>query len=439
MEQAICERKQIIPLQNGKFSTKELRNTEWELFRIAYEGQKEGRQVVDASLVEKTLLGFPTIRKEQADAVRFAVVGEGSIRCINGLAGTGKTFSLRVARECLEASGFKVLGTALSANAAKTLEEGSGIESLHLHKLLFELNARRRTIQPGSVIVLDEAGMVGTKQMTELARWCEKAKAKLVLVGDVKQVQAVNAGSPFRGLAKRLGVFQMNEIVRQKDAWARESVKEVAEGNAESALRRYAERDQLFIGKDRKEAFLKLERDWWQVAKENLEGTQVFVSTRREAKRINELCQAKRRQEEGLAVAAGGFLIGDRVICTKNHHGLMLRNGMKGTVVDGSGDEAVTVQFDDGARSTIDLTSYSNLEMSYAITTHKGQGQTVENSFVLLGGTMTDREMSYVQISRARSKTRIYSDSDTGGDSIERLADMMNRSRPKELVLDREV
>jgi len=437
LEEAIRSRVQIIPLRNGKFSTKELRGVEWQLFEIAHCGRDAGRQVVKAAVIDEALGRYPTIRDEQAKAVRFIAEGRDSIHCVNGLAGTGKTFSLQVARECFEQSGFHVLGTALSANAAKALQEGSGIESLHLHKLLFELEAGRRSIRPRSVIVLDEAGMVGTKQMERLARWCEKARAKLVLVGDVRQVQAVNAGSPFRGLSQRLGVFEMKEIIRQKELWARESVKEVAEGKAEAALKKYAERNLLFIGKDRREAFRELQNDWWQVAKEGLSGTQVFVATRREARRVNELCQAKRRQEEGVAWATEGYLVGDRVVCTKNNHGLVLRNGMQGTVVSGS-DGSVDVQFDDGVRSTINLAEYEHLELGFAITTHRGQGQTVENSLVLLGGSMTDREMSYVQISRARGTTRIYADRDSGGDSIERLASMMNRSRPKELVLDRE-
>jgi ATP-dependent exoDNAse (exonuclease V) alpha subunit len=72
----------------------------------------------------------------------------------------------------------------------------------------------------------------------------------------------------------------------------------------------------------------------------------------------------------------------------------------------------------------------------YAVTVHKGQGQTVATAFVLAGGPMTDRELSYVQASRAREQTRIYCDADSAGEDLTQLARQMETSRAKDLAIE---
>jgi len=150
------------------------------------------------SQINRTLAAHPTIRREQADAVRHLANGS-DISCVCGVAGSGKTFLLSVAREVWETQGYNVLGTALAAKASRGLEAGSGIRSLHIHRLLKQIESGSISIDSKSVLVVDEAGMIGTRQMERLVALASDRGTKLALVGDWQQLQAIDAGAAFRG------------------------------------------------------------------------------------------------------------------------------------------------------------------------------------------------------------------------------------------------
>src|SRR5208282_4208679 len=178
-------------------------------------------------------------------AVEHVTLERGSIKLINGMAGTGKSTTLRAARECWERENYRVIGAALSGKAAQGLFESAGTKSHTVAKLIgsqelgfigdfdkggchhnyVALNAR-------SILVLDEAGMLGTRALERLVRQAERTGAKVVMVGDAKQLQPIAAGGPFKSLVERLSCATLETIVRQKDEWARQAVKEIACGEA---------------------------------------------------------------------------------------------------------------------------------------------------------------------------------------------------------------
>ena len=101
-----------------------------------------------------------------------------------------------------------------------------------------------------------------------------------------------------------------------------------------------------------------------------------------------------------------------------------------------AGCSPLAIFLDTGYRITVDLNAYPHVAAGYAVTVHKGQGQTVDSAFVLAGGPMTDRELSYVQASRARGQTRIYCDTDSAGEDLTQLARQMENSRAKDLAIE---
>jgi ATP-dependent exoDNAse (exonuclease V) alpha subunit len=115
-----------------------------------------------------------------------------------GHPGTGKTFTLDAVREAFEASGHRVVGVSL---AARELQAGSGIVSTTAHTLQAAIDSGRFRLDDGDVLVIDEAGMLGTRLMAALATEAGRARAKLILVGDPKQLPAVEAGR-FAGCAR---------------------------------------------------------------------------------------------------------------------------------------------------------------------------------------------------------------------------------------------
>ena len=138
---------------------------------------------------------------------------------------------------------------------------------------------------------------------------------------------------------------------------------------------------------------------------------------------------------------------GDRVLFTKNSRPLGVNNGDLGTVVTVNQLRTrVSVRIDSGKRVDVLIKKYNHkrgdrkgelaLRLGYAVTTHKGQGSTVEKAYVLAGGFMQDREISYVQASRARRETRVYTDEREAGKDLSGLARQMSTSRQKDHAHD---
>ena len=444
---ALMKSKEIVRLKQSdgqtQFTTKEMLFIEKRMLEAA--GKLKGKKAhfVDTDLLARILSKHATIRPEQAEAVRHIVLDTGGIACVNGMAGTGKTYTLNVARKCFERAGYQVVGTALAATAAKQLENGAGIKSVHIHKIFFELENGYRKLSNTTVLFVDEAGMIGTHQLERLTALALDKGIKLVLVGDAKQLQAIDAGSPFRGISERVGVCKLRDIIRQQVAWQRQAVKEFSKGKAECALKRFSDNGMLHILSDPDKAIEKLVLDWEKERKRFLEAeTLIFAGTNLEVSTLNRLCQQKRLDagELGgapLQVGTEEFYVGDRVLFSKNNAGLLIRNGTVGTVVSITPEtDILRVKVDDGYTVSVNTRMYEHLKLGYAVTTHKGQGQTVKCAFMLAGGAMTDRELTYVQASRARVKTQIYADILTGGEDIQMLSKQMNRSRAKALAHD---
>ena len=245
VSEALERGREIVPLSapdgEQRFTTKEVLAIEAKLLASVDRAGGSHLGVVPNALGE-ALKASPSLRPEQKSAVMHIASSFDRIVCVNGMAGTGKTFMLRVAREAFQNAGFQVLGTTLAAKAAEGLEVGSGIKSVHIHSLLKRIEQGIETLDSKSVLVVDEAGMVGTVMMERLVSLTEQAGAKLVLVGDYRQLQAIDAGGPFQAICKRLGAVHLNEITRQRDQWAREAVKEFAAGEADSALHGFRNR-----------------------------------------------------------------------------------------------------------------------------------------------------------------------------------------------------
>ena len=124
-------------------------------------------------------------------------------------------------REVFASAGYVVSGTAVSARAAEELEVSAGIPSVTLARLLGELDDGTRALGPRDVLVVDEAGMVGTRTLGRLIDATAASGAKLILVGDPRQLAEIQAGGTFRALASRLGAIELNENRRQHEQWER--------------------------------------------------------------------------------------------------------------------------------------------------------------------------------------------------------------------------
>lgn len=427
--------------EESRFTTVDVLALEERLLQAVREQKGTLAHRVSETARSAAFSAYPTLSPEQKLALHQVTSGTDSIACLYGMAGTGKSHLLAAAKKAWEVDGYRVLGAALSGKAAQNLESASGISSQTLHSLIAALDAQEKKLGRDSVVVLDEAGMVGTRQMATLIEWTKAAGAKLVLVGDWNQLQAIEAGGPFRAIAKETGYASLTEIRRQDEEWMRDAIRLVAEGKGGEALSHFAARGLLSVSETPEEASTSLLDAWARDGLTSPAKNLILCASNEDAAKLNRAAQSMRLHFLGTdQLQLGTALLheGDRVLFTRNRPALGLQNGALGTVerIDSLRRE-LWAKLDSGAKVFVPLATYGeeNLRLGYAVTTHKAQGTTVHNSFVLLGGPLQDRELSYVQASRASAETRLFADRFQSGEELLDLERQLETSRQKDLAL----
>jgi hypothetical protein len=308
--------------------------------------------------------------------------------------------------------------------------QGEGFEDVATcDRLLADLDRGQETLDSRTVLVVDEAGMVGSRKLARLLEHADQAQAKVVLVGDDRQLAPIDAGGGFRALRLRLGASELTENRRQQQAWEREALDLVRSGMVEEAVAAYQAHDRVVAADSKPAATLALLQDWWaayQDAEHDPAQEVIVLAARRaEVDRLNTACQELlaargRLGGEQLQVEDRQLAVGDRVVCGKNAIAeLGVANGSRGIVtgldphartltlrLDGSDGREVTLP-----RSYLDGRSRAErnrrMDLAYATTGHRAQGLTRGRALVRLTGT-EDVNWLYVQLSRARQNTRLY-------------------------------
>jgi Ti-type conjugative transfer relaxase TraA len=175
------------------------------------------------------------LSSEQRAALDHVTEAKG-LGVIVGYAGTGKSALLGVAREAWEDAGYRVRGLALSGIAAENLEAGSRIASRTIAAQEHAWANGADHLTARDVLVIDEAGMIGTRQMERVLSHASEVGAKVVLVGDPEQLQAIEAGAAFRSIHERHGGVEVTEIRRQHEGWQRDAVRQLATGRTGEAI-----------------------------------------------------------------------------------------------------------------------------------------------------------------------------------------------------------
>lgn len=332
-----------------------------------------------------------------------------------GLAGAGKSTMLATAKEAWRRQGVTVHGAALAGKAADGLETASGIQSRTLASLEMSWENGYEPIKKSDVLVIDEAGMIGTRQLARVASKIEEIGAKLVLVGDPDQLQPIEAGTPFREVAAINGAVRLTEIHRQKEQWQKQASRDLAEGQIADAVETYRKRGAVTQGEDAIDALV--ESYGMDVAASDADTSRLaFAHRRSDVHILNQAIRAALRSvdepnpETLLNTETGprAFAVGDRIVFGKNDKDLGVKNGMLGTVQRVSASKLiVAVDGDERRKVTFDPRQYRSFDHGYAVTIHKSQGATVDQAYVLASRSM-DRHLAYVAMTRHRSAMRLF-------------------------------
>jgi conjugative relaxase-like TrwC/TraI family protein len=238
---AFLERPEIVELEAGRgdqrFTTRTLMRLERELLESADQRQTEPAGIADRGAVGEALRSRPTLSGEQRTLVLALAREGGGVQVIRAAAGTGKTYALGAAVEAWQRSGIPVIGCALSARAACELRDQTGVDATTIAWLRVGL-ARGVTLALGSVLLVDEAGTVGTRDLAALSDSAAHAQAKIVLIGDDRQLPEIQAGGAFRALAERCGAIELREVRRQHEGWDRDALAALRAGGGRSLRQR---------------------------------------------------------------------------------------------------------------------------------------------------------------------------------------------------------
>ncbi|TAV85765.1 Ti-type conjugative transfer relaxase TraA, partial [Rhizobium ruizarguesonis] len=396
---------------------------------------------------------------EQRQAIEH-VTGPGQIAVVIGFAGAGKSTMLAAARQAWEAQGYRVHGAALAGKAAEGLEQSSGIASRTLASWEYSWQADRSRLNARDVFVIDEGGMVGSRQLARFVDEVRRAGAKLVLVGDHEQLQAIGAGAPFRAIAEAVGHAQLSDVRRQRTDWQKQASIDFASHRTAEGLTAYKAHGNIQLKANRNDVLKAIFADYVADRSAHPNDTRIAMAHRRDDVRaINAGIRAQLQERGELAKGSSNpsgdqgeelsyqtnngkrsFARGDRIVFLENDRDLGVKNGMLGEVIAVAPD-AIQVRLDgkaqtqDGQRQvTVPVNRYQSFDHGYATTIHKTQGATVDRSFVLASTTM-DRHLTYVAMTRHREGVQLYAGLDAF--KTERaLTEVLSRSGVKETTLD---
>ncbi len=430
-----------------RFTTRDMIEAEQRLHRAAemmaerqrHEVNETDRQAALARAEQRGLV----LSGEQADALAHVTDGR-DLGIVVGYAGTGKSAMLGVAREAWESAGYEVRGVALSGIAAENLEGGSGISSRTIASMEHGWKNGRDMLTSRDVLVIDEAGMVGTRQLERVLSHAAEAGAKVVLVGDPQQLQSIEAGAAFRSIHDRHGGVEIHEVRRQREDWQRDATRDLATGRTGHAIHAYDAHDMVHSAETREQARDDLIDRWDRDRQAAPDSSRIILThTNAEVRELNEAARDRMREAGDLGedvrvtVERGerSFAAGDRVMFLQNERGLGVKNGTLGTV-EAASPQSMSVRTDDGRSIAFDLKDYNRIDHGYAATIHKAQGMTVDRTYILATPGM-DAHGSYVALSRHRDGMDLhYGRDDFAGQ--DKLINTLSRDRAKDMATDYE-
>ncbi len=430
-------------LSAARFTSREMLSIETEMAGLASKMAATQGHSITLDQGKAALSAYSYLGHEQQIAVEHVLINK-QLASVVGYAGTGKTTMVEAAKHAWEAAGYSVKGGALSGIAAQGLGDGAGIESRTLASWEYAWERGRDLLTNKDILVVDEAGMVGSRQMRDVLVRANDAGAKVVLIGDAEQLQPIEAGAAFRAISEQSGAAVIGEIRRQKEEWMRDASKAFATHDTAFGFEAYRERGRVIHEADAATAKSRLVSDW--IEGTGQKGSQIVLAHRRiDVADLNLAIREKRIEEGALSsgqvveVAGGAreFAPGEQIIFQNNDRTLGVKNGMLGRV-EKAGANSVDVRLGSegapGRLLQVDLKAYNHLDYGYAATIHKSQGVTVDRAFVY-GSRSMDRHLTYVAMTRHRDDVKFYSSSDEFKDPG-RIGAHLARARLQSTTLD---
>jgi AAA domain/TrwC relaxase len=419
----------VRPISEGtkepRFTTRRIWELERKALATAERMRSQGVPPAGELIAARVIRSRFTLKADQREMVRRLLSSAEGVTVVVGEAGTGKTYAIVAAAEGWAQAGIELRAAAPTWRAANVMRS-EGLSATSIASLLGALDRAARAgtkgLAGGSVLLVDEAGMVDSATLARLIAHADDAGAKLVLVGDPQQLGEIEAGGLFAALAERTEPIYLDQVIRHHHETDREAAKRIREGEGREALSLYRSEERVIVAPNaaaRREAMV---RDW-QEAFAGGEDALMVAKRNADVEKLNELARAVMRERgrvgsEEIEVGGNAFAAGDQVITRVNDRILDIYNRERWTVAEvNPTDRTVVLHGIDSPRQLeVDAAYLSRtnpygdapaLEHAYAVTTYCAQGTTVDCAYVMADPSM-DKQEFYVATSRSREETYLY-------------------------------
>jgi hypothetical protein len=407
-------------------SSNELVGIEQSISALIFNANQDSRVQKPRTLVDKLPLNAVrvaetrTFNSEQEKAF-YRLTSTDRISLLNGSAGTGKSYVLSAVSEAYKESDYQVHGIALQAITAKAIATDCDIPSSTIASFLAKYESGNLEVNNKTVLILDEAGMVGSRDMQKLLMIVENHHAQIKLVGDSYQLNAVMAGSAFNHIQQNLdhkNRASLENIQRQRSSEMKEASQHLSKHNVDQALEIYKALDKVNEYESHEFALVKTIQSW---SLDQSESKLMLAHSNRDVNELNAMARSilikdgKLSSESHKVSTYKGEIdlaLGDKIVFKKNDKHLNVSNGETAKVIGFELDKqqnikSMMVESDQGGKvSKIDLDSYQHFKHGYANTIHSSQGMTVENAYILASENM-NANLTYVALTRHKGNVEL--------------------------------
>jgi conjugative relaxase-like TrwC/TraI family protein len=374
----------------------------------------------------QTELGHPLSTGQRRAVARICGSGQ-AVDVIVGVAGSGKTTALDVASRALEATGYQVLGTATSGQAARTLAHEARLPAATMRSLLWRLDHGQVTLDQRTIVVLDEASLTPDVDLARLLLCAERASSKLVMVGDHRQLAPVGPGGALQAVLERHPdiVTVLNHNLRQRDPAERAALHHLRAGSVEAAIDFYATNQRIRIAPTRTQTLAAMV-DAWATDTAAGHDTIMLAWRRTSVADLNRLARVRAEQlgwltgPDVITPDGRGYAVGDPIVTlAPNYEGQLVTSQRGQVVAIDQRASSLTMLTDDGRRVILSgaALDQDHLDPGYALTVHREQGATADRTHYLAEGGA--RQLAYVAMSRARGPSTVHAVADDLDQAIE--------------------
>lgn len=435
------------------YTTPEMLITERQMLDLA--GKESDAHIIKLTDAQREQMS--SLKDEQMRAVEHVLGDRKGTSVVEGTAGAGKTYTMGQLAKVYQAEGYQVTGLATAWTAANNLKNEAGLDDARaITGFVRGIEKGEIQLTDKSVLILDEAGMSGSKSVHAVLQAADRAGAKTILLGDTRQQKSVSAGDPLRMIAQQNGSARLDVITRQRDDAQRAAVPLFFQGKAREAIKAYDDQGKIHIqtGADSTQNALVAQ---WLHDRVNKTQDQIILALDRDSvSALNSKAHEAAKQAglvdgtQSISVDAIDnkspieFCVGDRIQFRKNDLSQGITNRSYGRVVEIQDEQRFLVETDAGRRVLVDtdderwqVEGKLALTHGYATTVYSSQGVTVDRSYVLdhLG---LHRAAAGVALSRHRDDANIFIDKEARYLAKMKLA-TQDEWHPIEKMSDREV